>query len=179
MELDLFLHSSPLERTMTARSSKRKKIDLTVLVLAVVIMGVTVSLFFMASKTSIHYDPKYIEVANQVGPQFDRISRYLDNLGKYYNSPADIPKSEARKSSERKAGNFRIQMKSMGTYNGKLGYCLVAQHISNKGRAYYSSVPIKDPSWEGKRSYQHYVTGEEPVPDLDGPCNERVINGSR
>ncbi len=178
MERDLFLHSSPLERTMTARSAKQKKIDLTVLVLAI-IMGVTISLFFLTNRTSLRYDPKYLEVVNQVGPQFDKISQYLDNLGKYYKSPKDIPKSEARSSSERRAGNFHIQMKNLGTYSGKLGYCLVAQHISNKGRAYYSSIPIRDPSWEGKRSYQHYVTGEEPVPDLDGPCNERVIKGSR
>ena len=40
-------------------------------------------------------------------------------------------------------------------------------------------LPVNDPTWDGKRSYYHYVFGVEPQPDSNGPCNTSVIRKVR
>ncbi len=164
---------------MASLASTFKKIDLAVVTIAGGMILTLVLFFYFMQKDGIKRDPKYIEVSSQVGPQFDKISSYLDTVKRHYKSAGEIPQSEARNAADRRAGKFHFQMKNMGVYNGEFGYCLVAEHINNNGRAYYSSIPVTDPTWEGNRSYHHYVTGQEPAPDLTGPCNEQVIRGSR
>lgn len=156
----------------------RSTIDVSVIIIAGGMILTLVLFFYFMQKEGIKRDPKYIEVSSQVGPQFDKISSYLEKVKRHYKTAGDIPQSEARDAANRRAGNFHFQLKNMGVFNGEFGYCLVAEHISNNGRAYYSSIPVKDPTWDGNRSYHHYVTGQEPAPDLSGPCNEQVIRGS-
>ncbi len=150
--------------------------NIAVLIIALIMTGTLAAFFYyMQGGSNVRKDPKYHEVAAAVGPQFDMITRYLDNVEKAYADPATIPVREASEAAKRSSGPFRFHMASMGVYEGRMGYCLVAEHVTNKGRAYHSSIPVRDPTWDGRRSYYHYVTGKEPMPDVTGPCNEQVI----
>lgn len=157
------------------------KIDKAVIGIGLIMAGILASYFYFYqnSTNQIQRDPKYQEVATKVGPQFDKITKYLDHLENAYPSAANIPKREVRNAGTFQAGDFRFKVANISDYRGELGYCLVAEHIQNKGRAYHSSELVNDPTWHGNRSYYHYVTGKEPIADLDGPCNETIIMRSR
>jgi len=156
-------------------TSKKRHIDKAVIVVALGMALTLAAYFYSLHHSGVQYEPEYRKVAAQVGPQFDTIARYLQRVERAYPDSSKIPEREIREAAQRKQGEFRFRMANMGEYGGKMEYCLVAENIYTGGRAYHSSVPVHDNTWQGKRSYYHVVTGTEPEPDLDGPCNEQVI----
>lgn len=159
---------------MTAQRKKRH-IDKAVALVGLIMTLILAAYFFSMLKSGVQYEPEYRKVAAKVGPQFDNIARYIEKVERAYPDSKAIPEREMKVAASRQEGEFRFQLANMGEFNGKMEYCLMAEHIYKGGRAYHSSVPVYDNTWQGKRSYYHYVTGSEPEPDLDGPCNEQVI----
>ena len=158
-----------------SKSKKKKTIDKAVIVVGLGMLITLIAYYYSLHKAGVSYEPEYRKVAAKVGPGFNNISSYLEKVERAYQQPQDIPEREMQQAAQRTEGDFRFRLDNVEEKNGKMEYCLVAEHIYNKGRAYHSSVPVYDSTWQGKRSYYHYVTGKEPEPDLDGPCNEQVI----
>jgi len=156
-------------------AKKKKHIDKAVIVVAAIMGLILLAYYYSLQKSGVQYEEEYRKVAAKVGPQFNNISRYLEGVKKAYPKQQDIPEREMKEAANRKQNDFAFRLANMGMYNGAMEYCLIAEHIYDKGRAYHSSIPVHDGTWQGKRSYYHYVTGNEPAPDLDGPCNEQVI----
>lgn len=155
--------------------TRSRKRDIVILIISLILLGAGIYYYYEVTKYDIKHNPKYARVSGEVGPQFDKLSRYLDKLARYYDGGANIPRSALRQEENKLVGEFFYYARNVGVREGKFGYCLVAEHYQNQGRAYYSSVPVNDLTWDGKRSYYHYVFGVEPQPDLDGPCNSSVI----
>lgn len=157
------------------KSKRRRKIDMAVLTIVLIMFCTLIAFFYFVQHSRVKSDPKYREVKAAVGPQFDKIVKYIEYLDRSSSGTGCASKKEMQEAASRKEGQFRFSLANMGSYNGEIAYCLVAENVVNKGRAYHSSVIVNDPTWDGKRSYHHYVTGKEPAPDLGGPCNEQVI----
>ena len=150
--------------------------DLVILLICLILLGGGIFYYYQVTRYDIKHNPKYNKVSGEVGPQFEKLSKYLDKLARYYKGGDNIPRNALRQEENKLVGEFFYYLRNVGVNDGVFGYCLVAEHYKNHGRAYYSSVPVNNPTWDGKRSYYHYVFGVEPQPDLNGPCNASVIH---
>ncbi len=128
---------------------------------------------------SLKNNPKYLEVSREAGVQFGAINDYMRQLKKQAGSAKAVTAKDVKQLDGKKVGNFKYSVVNVGDYGGKLGYCIVAKHVRNKGLAFYSSKLVKDDTWEGQFSYLHYVTGQPPNPDPSGPCNSLAIEEKR
>lgn len=170
---------------MNPPSKKKSHIDKAVLAVGLLMLLILIAYLYSLHKSGTQYSPEYRKVAAEVGPQFDKIVHYLERVERAYPNAQNSARSkqafkqELEQAANRKQGEFRFRLANMGSYQGQMAYCLEAESTLTHGRAYHSSLPVNDPTWQGKRSYYHYVTGQEPVPDLGGPCNEQVIRGGR
>lgn len=154
---------------------KSRTRDMMILLISLILLGCGIYYYYEVVRHDIKHNPKYSKISGEVGPQFDKLSKYLDKLARYYKGGQNIPRNALRQEENKLVGDFFYYLRNVGVHNGTFGYCLVAEHYKNHGRAYYSSVSVDNPSWEGKRSYYHYVFGVEPQPDVLGPCNASVI----
>jgi hypothetical protein len=161
---------------------KKEKITrrVNIVGVSVFVLGLVVVLgtFYFLEGRSIRSHPLYEEVKSQVGPKFRAISRYIDKLERNLEVNSTEFREEARQEVAKSgAGSFRFSLHNFSQRDGEAVYCLVARHRENGGKAYFSSVPVQDDTWEGRVSYYHYVYATEPEPDPDGPCDKSVVGG--
>lgn len=164
-------------------NTQKKKSQLPSVIAVLVIVGLVVGLVIVYSTGNKSSSKKKntTAVAKEVKKAFQKIDDHIKQLENYYkNDPKKILTQAKKDNVRRKMGNFYYSMGNLGLCgkgeNADICYCIIAEHADTKGRIYYSTTTVDDPTWDDKVSYYHFENAKQPNPDKSGgPCKANLM----